>query len=318
MFLFGFLGFRSEHVGIDTSSYYAAFYRIKNISDLDALRYEPGFLLVNKVFSYYGLGPRSVMVLFSLIIVVSVFYFIRAFSPSFGISVLLYIGFYYYFFAFNGVRQAVSISLLCLGYTFSYQKRLVSSILAYALAPLFHYTSALFFVSLLLNRKLLGAVVPYLWLASLPFLVFDELFSNIFLSLNFLVPDVYSIYIRGMDFIGGINVRDLLYQGFFILIYFSYRRSSIKVNQVLMLYALLGIVLSNILTYSGFITRISYYWEIFLVVALPLAVCGAFHAWSRVVLYFSLFIISTVLYFRGVFVSSNGVMPYSTWLSPFS
>ena len=102
------LGIRGVNIGIDTNSYYKIFELVNDVDSPYELRYEGLFIFINKLFHDVGFGAKTVILLFSVVTVFFISYFIRVFSPSLGLSLILYISAFGYFFAFNGLRQALA------------------------------------------------------------------------------------------------------------------------------------------------------------------------------------------------------------------
>jgi len=88
---------------------------------------------------------------------------------------------------------------------------------------------------------------------------------------------------------------------------------SLKVQRVLVL-GMFSVIVTNLLTHTGFISRISFYFDGFLIVAVPIAVLRLFSSDSRLYVLLAFFAASAILYFRAIIASGNGVTPYSSWL----
>lgn len=315
--LFLLLGFRAEDVGIDTPRYYLSFYHINYFPIIAKLRYEPGYFFLNQVVDLLGFGPEMMIAVCSFMIVFSVSYFVFELSPAIGLSLILYAGLFGYFFAFNGVRQAVAQSLLLLGFALYFSNKRYLAVFVCILAPLFHYSSILFFPFLpvlYVRKKVLSIWILLIWIFSLPFVVFSKSFSFISSYVFAFVPVVYESYVENPNFAGGVGIATLFFQLYFLFVYTSYLRCRDLVSEKVMLLAMLGILIANITNYSGFISRISYFWDVFMIAAIPIAIFSTYRSWLQVILNFFFFTTAAVFYFRALFVSSNRVMPYSSWL----
>lgn len=316
--LFLLMGTRLEHVGTDTPAYYKIFYLIEYSSDVWGLRYEPGFIFVSKFLSGLNFSPESLILVCSALIVFPISYFIYSVSPLASISILLYVGVSGFFFAFNGVRQAISEAFILLSMMYfirddSFNKRSGFLLL---LAPLFHYASMIFIPTYFLlgySRRFWIYSLSVTYVISLFFIMIPSAFSMLSSVLFYLVPSTFDSYTRNASFVGDYGFVTFFYQVCFVICFAALIYTKNKAWSKYLVLAMIGIILSNFFTYSGFLNRMPRYWLLFLIVAIPIAISTLFNGYQKLLVGFSFFAIAIVFLFRAIAVSSNNVFPYASW-----
>lgn len=131
---------------------------------------EPGYKYANLFFKYIGLSYEASVFIFATTINVLFYRFIRQYSVSVLLSLLLYICLNYYFIGFNAVRQMIGTVIFLNGIDYVFKKKYLYFFLITAFAMLFHYT---IFIGVLypmfkINRKRMYMIM---WFASIPFIV---------------------------------------------------------------------------------------------------------------------------------------------------
>ena len=131
---------------------------------------EPGYKYANLFFKYIGLSYEVSVFIFATTINVLFYRFIRQYSVSVLLSLLLYICLNYYFIGFNAVRQMIGTVIFLNGIDYVFKKKYLYFFLITAFAMLFHYT---IFIGVLypmfkINRKRMYMIM---WFASIPFIV---------------------------------------------------------------------------------------------------------------------------------------------------
>lgn len=145
---------RSWSVGVDTEQYYRNFQVIESLewSQVDILRYEPGYFYFCKILSYINKDPHILIIISSIIIIPSVGRIIYKYSKNVALSTFLYITLNAYFFQLTGMRQALAIAIILYGIDFLIQKKYFKFLLIILLASTFH-SSAIFLSILILIGK---------------------------------------------------------------------------------------------------------------------------------------------------------------------
>ena len=152
-------GLRSSKVGADTVMYQRIFDWAAEGSSFTKEYFswhgggtEPLFYF----FTYYlskVVGFNTYLTIVATISIAPVIYVIYKYSRHVYFSLLLYIGFGYFAFAMNGIRQAIAIGICMLAFDATIEKKLKKFIALILIAVLFHKTALLF--------------VPVYWLANI-------------------------------------------------------------------------------------------------------------------------------------------------------
>src|SRR5690625_1231772 len=273
--LFILSSLRSSDIGTDTKNYLSGFNSIKYAdfdNVYDVVRWEVGYVFLNKISSYLSEHPNIILIITSFIALLGVFYFIYKNSTNVILSVYLYLTLYLYFFSFNGIRQAIAMSIIVMGLHFIIQRKFISYLIIIILATLFHETSLLlitlyFIYDLKLDFKNIMTILGS--------------FLFIFISVEYLIDYILG-FSRSLSYIetpeltmerGGllfplINISILLF-----VIYIK-NISNINDKQLsFYIYIILLGVLSSILSMKVYkLLRLNYYFLIFYIVAIPYAI----------------------------------------------
>ncbi|GAA4511484.1 EpsG family protein [Brevibacterium yomogidense] len=162
--LIPFVAGRADSVGTDTRMYHGFFLRVDPHSLGDTLADIPqefGYVSLMYVVRQWTDDYRVWLTLCAVLTVYPVLLAIRRASSMPVLSLFLYISLSYYLFAFNGVRQAVALSLVLLAETYRDTHR-VAWILLYVAALGFHISVVLVFVVMLLARRQRTRPLPFL------------------------------------------------------------------------------------------------------------------------------------------------------------
>ncbi len=145
---FSFISGVRYYVGTDWKMYRNVFLQIKNGRQFSSLYFERGYLLLNKIVGFFS-GNYSVF--FTVIaFLTTTFWFIAIYylSDNQRASIFLWVLSQFYFFSFNGMRQALAISLFYFGLLFLQKKKYVLYMIVIAGALTIH-RSAIIMVPLL-------------------------------------------------------------------------------------------------------------------------------------------------------------------------
>lgn len=105
------------------------------------LRWENGYVLLNKIVSYINSDQQSILLVTSFIILVGVFYFIYRNSPNVCSSLFLFLSFYYYLASFNTIRQFIAIAFILFAYHYIIKRKFFKFLFFVLLASSFHSIS---------------------------------------------------------------------------------------------------------------------------------------------------------------------------------
>lgn len=285
------LALRSPYCGIDLlgngssdSGYYHRYVQISAMSWWAAFTekmasFEQGFVVFNKFVSIFSDIPQFFLAFIALVsfgLIGSVFY---KYSDNLFLSIIIYVCLGLYVFSFSGIRQAIAFSITFYAFHFVVERRLLYFILAVLIATSMHKSAIVyFFVWPLWNIKLSGRnsiIMLVLLIVAIPF--YRTLFS-------FIVPILFGEkYLKYMNNGSAINLT-LLYISFFLLSFVFKGDCSVYVKS-----GSLGLVqkkyhIYNFIKWMVFltiacqslgviggdsITRIAYYFSIYLTLYIP-------------------------------------------------
>src|SRR5690625_3234240 len=311
--LFILSSLRSSDIGTDTKNYLSGFNSIKYAdfdNVYDVVRWEVGYVFLNKISSYLSEHPNIILIITSFIALLGVFYFIYKNSTSVILSVYLYLTLYLYFFSFNGIRQAIAMSIIVMGLHFIIQRKLLKYLIMVIIATLFHETAILFIMLYFIYNLKLTYKNVLITLSSF-FLIFlgIEYIINYFLSisrsLSYIDTTSLSLERGGMLF-PLINIS--------ILFFVMYIKISSKGNDKKLdffIYIILFGVLSSVLSLKIYkLLRLNYYFLIFYIVAIPYAVQFVSDKNRRLIFSYVVISVSGLYFFSRLSNGWHGVMPY--------
>lgn len=310
------LAFRGYEVGTDTATYYRIFERLKESGEF---RYEPLFVAFNKFFNTLGLSPEAMYVVLAALTLLLIFRFIEKHSRDYLISMCFFLALAYYFYMFNIVRQGVAIGLTCYAFQFVLSRQHWKFVFTVILATGFHYSAPLFYGAYFLVRRFPLWLISAAWLISLVSLfVFNPLVELI----NLLAGQVGEYYLQYFlldDEEAVISFRRILLQLIFflglILLYQDGRRYFLSNEELAITnITLVGIVASNILAEFGWLSRLSDYYDIFVILFIPILVYRLVHENTRPLLTLFLVGFCTLFFLRLMLIGSHGVVPYESWV----
>ncbi len=157
-------GLRHIHVGMDTYNYWEMFERVKDNSwnyILDGflpseffIRTENGLLFIMKCFQVLSGNFRLFLIAFAVFVNVPIFKMIYEESKHIFVSILVYMGVYFAFLSTTGLRQTVSIMIMCIyGLNFLRGKKFIKFMLCVFVAFLFHKSSIVFIPFYFLSKR---------------------------------------------------------------------------------------------------------------------------------------------------------------------
>ncbi len=158
-------GLRHIHVGMDTYNYWGMFERCKEIAWTDILmgflpsrffsiKTENGLLFVMKLFQVFSSSFRMFLVVFAIFVNVPIFKMIYKESKHILVSILIYMSVYWAFISTTGLRQTVSIIVMCFyGLGSIRERNLKKFLLCVFIAFLFHKSSLIFLPFYFLSNR---------------------------------------------------------------------------------------------------------------------------------------------------------------------
>ena len=161
--------FRGVGVGTDTEQYVTAVGLLDSLGYDEYMSlgmygdYEPGFILLLKLCTFFP-DPAFALICISSILIFGVQYYVLFKASSIpGSSYLLYFLGTMYYFGLTGMRQALAVSFIMMGFMCLAKNDDVRAVLWTCLAVAFHYT-ALIFVPLLLVCRVKPDKKIWVWM----------------------------------------------------------------------------------------------------------------------------------------------------------
>ena len=172
LYLWFLATFRSG-IGFDFQSYINIFADVKaaaNPLDLMSAGLEPGFLLLNKLMSFFVSSSTVMYGIYAFLTLAPIFWFLYKYCRDAWFSAWLYATLTFFYTTMNFIRQGLACSVVVLSYKFLKEKKPIPYIIIILLAASFHKTALImiplyFFVHYKLTWKR-GAIYAGLTLAA--------------------------------------------------------------------------------------------------------------------------------------------------------
>lgn len=279
---------RSPVCGLDVwrngfGGYYQSYSEInaiplKSIFTAEVHSYEQGYVIYNKLLSFISDNPQFLLAATSIIIFSLIGYIYYKYSENVFLSTIIFVCFGLYVFSFSGLRQAIAFSITFFSFRFIIKRQLVHFLVSVFIAFTIHSSAIIFvFVWPLWNIRhtnKLSLILLAVTIFALPF------YSMIF---SFIVPllfrEKYLIYMNGTT---AINLL-LIYVFIYILpILLKTNDFSIsddqykddlkyKIENFIRWMAYFSFLFQSLGTLGGdSITRIAFYFSVFLPLYIPL------------------------------------------------
>lgn len=313
--LFLISSLRAKQIGTDTANYINKFNLIQ-VTDFryifDLVRYEKGYVILNKIVSYISSNQQSIIVATSFIVLYTIFSGINKNSVNKVLSVYLFITLYYYFISFNAIRQYLAIGLIIFAYQYVKKREFFRFFIFVLLATTFHQLAIIFlpiyfFYGMKLNNKKVFFIV---FSFTLVLIGFDAILNFVFL----LFPQ-YEYY-KGTDYLEGGGMLTSLISGS-ILFFGFFVRATNKLDEeydFLLLIILFSFLTSLISMKVILFNRFNYYFEIFNILFIPKAVSLEKNQKVRLVYYILICSITLIYYVVRLIEGWHRVTPYSIFI----
>lgn len=277
---------RSVNIGNDTDTYHQLYITASAMNwndfiDMNNIRWEKGFLILNVILSNISSNPQLIVALSSIISLFLVFRFIYNYSENPALSIFLFITMRFFFFFMSNIRQSLAISIILLSYDYIIKKKFIPFMICVLLAAQFHSTAIVFLLAYFLekiknNKKVIAFIITITFVA---FLKFDA-FMNLAFKIS---PGRYSNYVNTTYFQDATNLANILnFLVTIVLIIFFINAISLtkdeknsmfnkkKDNNELFFYFLLISVCCGLLAIRfGMFGRIQHYFNIFSIIIVP-------------------------------------------------
>lgn len=330
LFLIGFL--RDSSVGTDVYSYCSIIDSLSAKStqvDVLALlvteNIEVGFSYLIIALKHITDDSMAIIRILFLIYYLFITIWISKLSDKPNLSLFAYYTLAFYFFSFNGIRQALALSMVLALIALTCRKHLnlkktiLVSISIIVIASLFHRSVMLcliipFVIKYVDFKGFNNKTLILLLLASIVLSVFFSNFLKDFLSrfdISFLGSEKYSSYVERLDVDSSFSfISNILHAAFAIFLLTTTRNR----NPWLIIYSIGTFVLVLLSPLSWLFIRVADNLNIFIVLAIP----GVFNEWKRQdkkVLYYRVatYLYCFVLFFNRLKDDNGDVIPYE-WI----
>ncbi|NKD46799.1 EpsG family protein [Mammaliicoccus sciuri] len=271
---------RNLSFGTDTLVYVEKFRQYNLIEFSQIINYlnsmdekDKTFYLLVRTINYIGLEETFIVVLFSILFLISIFWLIYKYSNNSLISIILFICLGYLFFSLTGLRQTFALTFIIISYKYLLERKKYKFIILVLLASLFHSTALVFLIAYPLVYLKLG--IKHLVVLIIAFLI-NILFNSQIYSLldNIMLNEKYEYYLQ--------NEESLNYSGFliqlsiflFCLIFKKMILTKSPENITYYNLMFIGLIFQLFATNIAVIFRISLYFSIFSIILLPNVISG--------------------------------------------
>ena len=330
LFLIGFL--RESSVGTDVYSYCSIIDSLSAKStQVDVLNLlvteniEVGFSYLVIALKHITNDSMTIIRILFLIYYLFITIWVLKLSDKPNLSLFAYYSLAFYFFSFNGIRQALALSmvlalmtLICCKHL-SLRKTILISLDIVIIASLFHRSVMLcaiipFVIKYIKFKGFNNKVLILLLLASIVLSVFFSNYLKNSLSrfdISFLGSEKYSSYVERLDVDSSFSfISNILHAAFAIFLLSTTRNR----HSWLVIYSIGTIVLVLLSPLSWLFIRVADNLSIFIVLAIP----SAFKEWKfqdKNVQYYRIatYLYCTVLFFNRLKDDNGDVIPYE-WI----
>ena len=263
-----------------------------------------------EVWSYFMV---SAAITYSLL-----FYSFKYYKHILFLGVFFFITYGFYFYSYNGVRQAVAMSALAVAIMYIQKRKIFHFFGIILLGGLMHKSLFLFFpLDFLIHKIKLPHYVWYLTFFISLILQFIPLAD--FIDISFISEILsgsqidYSGFAESMDSneVGGLTLGYLVRVAIGLLI-LSYYNKLIKFNKDYLPYynlALIGIVLYNAFSHILVIARLNNYFLFFSIFCLAFIVNYLFRSKQKLIAN-SILVFFLLLFCYSIYLGENGASPY--------
>lgn len=311
---------RGMTVGTDTTMYINGlnYYKGITFSEIFTKRlvypydWEMGYFLIVKVLAWLNINDSVFLLMIALVIYIPTLKFIKAYSKSYGLSLVMYFALSLYGYSLCLFRQMIAISICICSIQYIEKRNFFKFFLCISLAFTFHYSAICFaflYVMMIFFDRIRKNLYAFPLIAGV-FLVFGRGLINIIMKI---FPS-YLHYVGGKyDVSGGSYLMLLMLAAFFVLtLCYMKKEKELDFMLTLSICALLLAILTQAMSYSmTFFSRILPYYTIFLTILIPEEIKKLFFGKSKLIALLASYIIFFALFLYSLSKDSYGIIPYS-------
>lgn len=309
--------FRAESVGRDTIQYHHIFNLVVQNPDHHYIQsgIEPLFRYLIVFLNTLGCDANSLIALAAILFFFATWRLIRSCSPSYSLSIVVLLSIGPFFFMFSGLRQSIAIAIVLFSFGFLQQRRLSPFVASIFLAIGFHLSAIIFLVTYFLKKNIalvfLGVAA---WVVSLVFALIPGFIVKLVALGAVLVPAKYMALLEGGELIDvkNISVRFAFSQVLFLSIAITcFRRNFFEYAWLPSLISMIGIIMGNVFLHAVALGRLTWYFEMFHVLTIPLIVRYWFGGLNYVVVSMGLMALFFIFFLRQMITDVYVIFPYS-------
>jgi hypothetical protein len=301
---------RNQVVGTDLNAYLPLYDNISTDSwdYIFYRRYEPGYILFNKLLSYISLDNRILIVAISFFVIFIFIKFILKYSPIPWLSIFLFVSLGHYVSTFNILRQwmAIAITLIAIHYLVNHKN--IKFVIGILTAALFHYTALSLLVLLFICKvKLIWRYYfAIIFVSIISVYLFGEKIMQYFLLLR--ISDAYEYAMTEGE---GFSLFFLLL--FLSFIGFIFKNKVLKMNPNYSIFyhiVIFAVCFQILAVYFSLFTRVALYFYVFLIVYLPIIVSSIQEKKFRRIAIVSIVLLSPIMLYIALKSNTAGIFPY--------
>lgn len=268
---------------------------------------EVGWLLLTKLISLITKNLQIYLIIIAVLQFIPIAYLIGKYSKNVVLSYFIFacLGFYVHYF--SGIRQMMAVSIILLSFDMLYQKRYLWFFIISVLASTIHSSSIFFLIMWPLSKIKLSFITSSLCIIAMLLLmpVYNIIVSD---AINFLFEDRYEDYVRAE----GSAITMFVVYALFILISFI-NKNITPLMRLLRMTVIVGVAGQSLgVLGDNAITRIGYYFNIFLILLLPEIVAAFKNEETRkIISVISIILLCVFFVLTTSPRSSSGVIPYA-------
>lgn len=258
-------------MGIDYFAYKDIFFDVNKLSDYKYLEF--GFRLLIVIFKNLGLPSQSLFLVFSFLTLFLLFHVIKKKSYHPMLSLFIYLCIFYATYVFNGMRQAIVMSIF-LASIESMEKHKTWKVLLFTFVGVSIHSAGIFilFSYLISNRIFNRKKYMYMLLISIITIFLNTIYANTLISMmpefiRLRLISYVSTYKDSVDLMGLLQRLAIILP--FLLYYPMLKRIDTKFERLFNIY-FFGYMLYALFSFQGlFATRINMFFRILEILLIP-------------------------------------------------
>ncbi|TSB48566.1 EpsG family protein [Alkalicoccobacillus porphyridii] len=305
--LYLIIALRDFSVGSDTYNYIWWFERAKEFAfwDFQYSRHEPGYLFINKIFSFIQ-EPQLFVAIIGIIPLFIIFKFIANESKMAWLSVYLFITLGFYSDLFNLFRQMLALSCILVSYKYLNQNKSIKFVITILIASLFHISALGFIIVYFVKKYKPSFKMLYLYfIAGLGLFILGKPIINFMIS-NFATRSNIEVSSQGGFSLLGVLIITLVFGLIFKKNDLEFNAKSNILFNILSVAIMVQILALN---FSLF-TRVTSYFMFFMIIFIPEILNSIKDKSLKVFSVIMVILFAALYYYLSLLRDSSGIVPY--------